>query len=28
MEIRKLFDRLGIPLKQLTTLSTCIIVRI
>lgn len=27
-EIRNLFDRLGIPLKQLTTLSTCIVVRI
>jgi ubiquinone/menaquinone biosynthesis C-methylase UbiE len=27
-EIRKLFQRLGIPLKQLTTLSSCIIARI
>ncbi len=27
-EIRNVFDRLGIPLKQLTTLSTCIVVRI
>jgi len=27
-EIRNLFERLGVPLKQLTTLSTCIIVRI
>jgi hypothetical protein len=25
-EIRNLFDRLGVPLKQLTTLRTCIIV--
>ena len=27
-EIRNVFDRLGIPLKQLTTLSNCIIARI
>jgi ubiquinone/menaquinone biosynthesis C-methylase UbiE len=27
-EIRKLFDRLGVPLNQLITLRTCIIVRI
>jgi hypothetical protein len=27
-EIRNLFARLGIPIKQLTSLSTCIIARI